>query len=158
MKKPKLHYPVIAAAALAVGGFIPASLGGEKVPAPVAAEAKKSNPSDPVLIKLNEELIAPLTLQSKRWEAFSRREPTSSTSYQLVEIDSTKLKGERLFKVVSISTPFVKEAKPSKRDYLKLRYLEDSGETMVDLKGEWVSPDKHPILKQLPKPEKNIAL
>jgi len=67
MKKPKLHYPIIAAAALAVGGFIPASLGGEKVPAPVAAEAKKSNPSDPVLIKLNEELIAPLTLQSKRW-------------------------------------------------------------------------------------------
>ena len=48
MKTPKTYYPVIAAAVIAAGAFIPTSFGGEKAPAPKSTQSEAAK-SDPVL-------------------------------------------------------------------------------------------------------------
>jgi hypothetical protein len=149
MKNPKRHHTIIAATALALGGIIPATFGGEKDPVvektPVSVAV-----ADPVHIRINTSIVDPLNLQADRFSKFSRRMPTESTRYQLVE-NKKSVTGERSFKVVKISTPMLKGKKATTSDFLKVRYLENTSEMLVDLKDKWVKLEEHPVLKSLPK-------
>lgn len=149
MKDPKKHHHVIALASLALGVIIPVSLGGEK---------DKSNQSstviaaqeDPVHARLNRDIVTPLNQQADRYSKFSRRMPTSSTQYHLVEAESAKT-GERSFQVMQTETPLRKGVKPTTKEYLKVRYLENTSEVVVGLKDGWVKIEEHPVLRHLPR-------
>lgn len=150
MKTPKTYYPVIAAAVIAAGAFIPTSFGGEKAPAPKSTQSEAAK-SDPVLVSLNEQLMEPLKIQAKHWALMSRKGPSSKTTYQLVETDAATPKGIREFQITQVSTPFNKKQKPVTKDYLKVRHLAENDSVLIALKNDWVTIDKHPLLKYLPK-------
>ncbi len=150
MKTPKTYYPVLVAAVIAAGAFIPTTFGGEKDPAPEAQQSAATQ-SDPVLVSLNEKLVHPLRQQAKRWALMSRKGPSSETSYHIVETDTKTPAGIREFQITQVSTPFNQKQKPVSKDYLKVRHLANSDTILVALKNDWVTIDKHPLLKHLPK-------
>ena len=153
MKTNKKYYPVIAASCLAFGALIPVSA-GEKEPSKLATQVQAAE-DDALIEALNARVIDPLNEQAKRFGEFSRRGPSHKTSYHLVESTQKSDEGQRNFTIVLKKTPFVKGAKSTDSDYLKLRYLEKGDQVLINLKDAWVGLEEHPIIKKLPivKPE-----
>ncbi|MEN8680257.1 MAG: hypothetical protein ABF391_09430 [Akkermansiaceae bacterium] len=150
MTSPKIYYPVIAAAVIAAGAFIPTSFGGEKKQAPGVSRSASAK-ADPVRVLLGNKLLKPLEQQAQTWSLLSRRAPSAKTTYQLVETDASTPGGIREFRVIQMSTPFNQNQKPVSKDYLKVRYLESNDSVLIALKNDWVTIEKHPLLKDLPK-------
>jgi len=153
MKHPKNYYPVIAAAALATGALIPAGSGEEKTSV-VPQIQMKAVPQDPVVDRINEEIILPLNQQAKRQPFFSRRGPTSTTNYQLVETTGKTGEttgNERQFQVMNITTRLGSKNKPQSSVFLEIRSGGKSGDFLVRHEDAWVDASDHPFLKLLPK-------
>lgn len=150
MKTPKNYYPMIAAAALGLGALIPVSLGDEKDNGPGTLNVVVAK-QDPVEARLNETIVDPLNLQARQRMRFSRLGPTHSTSYHLAEITDKPVAGERRYQLMMTRTSFRKGSTPEKSEFLKVRYIEKTQQTLVSLKEAWVTPEEHPILKMLPK-------
>ena len=158
MKTPKNYYPMIAAAALGLGALIPVSFGDEKKNNPDTPNVVVAK-QDPVEAHLNETIVNPLNLQATQRMRFSRMGPRHSTSYHLVEITDKPVAGERKYQLMMTRTSFRKGSTPEKSEFLKVRYIEKTQQTLVSLKETWVTPEEHPILKMLPKakPQQKIT-
>ena len=155
MKTNKNYYPIIAASCLTFGMLIPVSSGGEKESFEKPKAAKVAA-KDKVVEALTSSVIDPLTQQAKRSARFSRRAPTHSTSYHLVESSMKSTEGLRLFSVMVKHMPMRKSAKETTSEFLKLRYIAKGDQILVNLKDRWVKLDEHPITAKLVK-TKSVA-
>lgn len=155
MKTNKIHYPLIASAAIVFGAFLPMTFAGEKPVAQTKSLAVSSK-SDPVVTMIGKKIIQPLNDQVNRRGIFSRRGPTQSIQYYLADTTGQDVTEERTFNVVQKVTHLGRDKKPIETEYLKLRYQKSTQSILVQLKESWVTPEEHPILKILPKPKKEV--
>lgn len=156
MKTPKAYYPLIAATVIIAGGLIPMSFGDERLQIQTIENQQVRSPvkveTDPIKRHLNDEVMQPLVQQATIRSSFSRRVPTESMSYELVETTDEASQNERTFTVLQKVTPiFSKQKEAKSTEFVKLRHLKSSDQLQVDLKGQWIALDEHPILKALPK-------
>ena len=150
MKTNKTYYPIMAATCLAFGALIPMSSGDENQDSPTV-HATPIAKDDKMLKELNSALIDPLNEQAKRWGSFSRRKPTHSISYYLVENSEKESAPGRTFSVMMKQTPLSKTGKEKNSEYLKLRYDAKEDQLLVKQKDSWMDLAKHPILKRVSK-------
>ena len=148
MKTNKTYYPIVAAACLAFGALIPMSPGDENQESPAIKATPIAN-EDKMLKELNTELIDPLNVQATLWGSFSRRGPTHSVSYYLVENREKDTPAERSFTIMKKQTPLSKAGTEKTSEYLKLRYQAKEDQFLVKQKDSWIALADHPILKNL---------
>jgi len=151
MKMNKTYYPIVAASCLAFGALAPMSSGDESRQSQTATPTQAAK-ADRLVNALKERIVDPLNEQAKLFGHFSRREPTHTVSYFLVENAAKSPKGQRNFSVMLKQTPILKGAKETNSEYLKLRHTAKGDQVLIKSKDSWVTPEEHPVMKRFVKP------
>jgi hypothetical protein len=130
---------------------------------------KENIVKDPAITTITHDILQPIRLQAERTHTFSRRSYTPPSTYNLVEVTSSKQQGVRFFNIMitppktntlslnvsnqaqTKDTTKAAENTPKPTVHLHIKYLTETHQVLIKQNEEWVTKSDHNYLKLLPK-------